>query len=326
MGNADIALRHLTRRHPEELARVFVPPGAPVEVLGWIDTQVTCLERRLDKALRLRVAGEPRVLQIEFFIALRADVPFRIFEYLGFLVGALRAEAKGAQPPQVESVAIILSGRRRRWPSHGAFRTGWPGSRFSGARFRIDAVYQRTVAELRARGSLLWLVFTPLARDASAALMREVVAEIRASTAGDEERAELYTAMLVLASVDPWGQNLRREIAMLVEDEDREMIMLVPMLREAFLKGEKQGEEGAIRQLLGGLFARRVGRRPTSAEETSLVQRTQVLGADHVEGALLDLERDALVRWLAQPCRGDASPAPASPARAATARKRSPKR
>ncbi|XYI03581.1 hypothetical protein ACMHYB_28985 [Sorangium sp. So ce1128] len=54
---------------------------------------------------------------------------------------------------------------------------GWP---FSGAHFRIDAVYQRTVGELRARGSVLWLVFAPLARNATAAALREVVAEIHA--------------------------------------------------------------------------------------------------------------------------------------------------
>jgi hypothetical protein len=79
MGDADITLRHIARRRPEDLARAFVPEGR-VEVVGWVDSQVTMLERRLDKALRLRVDGEPRVLHVEFCFALRGDVPDHVFE------------------------------------------------------------------------------------------------------------------------------------------------------------------------------------------------------------------------------------------------------
>ena len=46
-----------------------LPAGRVVEVLGWVDSQVTTLDRRLDKALRLRVDGEPRVLHVEFCFA-----------------------------------------------------------------------------------------------------------------------------------------------------------------------------------------------------------------------------------------------------------------
>ena len=38
--------------------------------------------------------------------------------------------------------------------------TGWPDLEWSGVRYRVDAVYQRTVAELRARRGVLWLGFT----------------------------------------------------------------------------------------------------------------------------------------------------------------------
>jgi hypothetical protein len=80
MGDADITLRHIARRHPEDLVSAFVPEGRPVEVRGWIDSQVTSVERRLDKALRLQIDGEPRVLHVEFCFSLRADVPDQIFE------------------------------------------------------------------------------------------------------------------------------------------------------------------------------------------------------------------------------------------------------
>jgi hypothetical protein len=149
MGDADITLRHLARRRPEELVRALVPEGCPIEVLGWVDSQVTSIERRLDKALRLRIDGEPRVLHVEFCFALRDDVPDRVVEYLGFLFTALRREAPGQPVPPIESVTVVLSGGKRRLPATGQRRIAWPGRPFSGVRFRIDAVYQRTLAELR---------------------------------------------------------------------------------------------------------------------------------------------------------------------------------
>ncbi|WP_437566924.1 hypothetical protein [Sorangium sp. So ce542] len=306
MGDADITLRHLARRRPEDLVRALVPESRPIEVLGWIDSQVTNIERRLDKALRLRVGGEPRVLHVEFCFSLREDVPDRIFEYLGFLFAALRFESSGAPVPPIESVAVVLSGRRRRLPKAGKRRIAWPGRPFSGARFRIDAVYQRTVSELRARGSVLWLVFAPLARNATAAALREVVAEIHAGAKGAEERAELYTALLVMATIDPWGHNLLKELIIMVEDKEEGLLRRTPIIGEMIIEAEQRGEERgqkAIAELLGRLFARRIGRRLTAEEERSIVERARVNGPEEVEAALIELEREALVRWLAEPMR-----------------------
>jgi hypothetical protein len=321
MGDADIALRHLARRRPEDLARALVPEGR-LEVLGWIDTQVTKIERRPDKALRLRVDGDPRLLHVEFCFELHADLPDRLFEYLGFLFTAVRSEAPDEAVPPIETVAVILTGRRRPLPTTGERRTAWPGRRFSGARFRIDAVYQRTVAELRARGSLLWLVFTPLARDASVAAMREVVAAIDAGATNEEERADLHTAFLVMAFIDPWGHNLKKELLTMMESRDEEALFRhLPGLREMIAaakqeaaklgeklgekrgekRGEQRGQEKAVAALLGRLFTRRVGRGPTSEEQRSILARAEALGPVEVEDVLLDLERDALLRWLAEP-------------------------
>ena len=318
MGDADITLRHIARRRPDDLARPFVPDGR-VEVVGWVDTQVTMLERRLDKALRLRIDGEPRVLHVEFCFVLHADVADTVFEYLGFLFTALRSEAPSEPVPPIESVAVVLSGRRRRLPALGMRRTAWPGRRFSGTHFRIDAVYQHTVAELWARGSLLWLVFVPLAQDATIAALREVIAAIHAGAVTDEERAELYTALLVMAAIDPWGHNLRKELMMMVEDKEEGLLRRTPIIGEMIieaelrgeqrgelrgeLKGELKGQQKAITELLGRLFARRVGRSPTTEEERSIVERARAIGPAEVEDALLDLEHDALVRWLAEETR-----------------------
>ncbi|HTN90941.1 MAG TPA: hypothetical protein VL242_45020, partial [Sorangium sp.] len=254
-------------------------------------------------------------------------------EYLGFLFAALRLEASGEPVPPIESVAVVLSGRRRRLPATGKRRTAWPGRPFSGTHFRVDAVYQRTVGELRARGSVLWLVFTPLARDATEAALREVVAEIHPGAATAQERAELYTALLVMATIDPWGHNLLKELIKMMEDKEEGLLRRTPIIGELIieaerrgelrgelrgeqrgelrgeqrgeqrgeLRGEQRGEQKAIAELLGRLFARRIGRRPTAEEERSIVERARALGPGEVEDALLDLEGEALVRWLAEP-------------------------
>src|SRR5262245_19254156 len=150
VGDADITLRHISRRHPEALARPYVPEG-PLQVVAWADTQVTAVERRLDKTLLLRLAGELHALDVEFAYRYELDLPDRIHEYQSLSRIAFRDEHPGEPPPPMESVVILLTGRRRRWPAERALRTGWKSRKWSGTHFQIDAVYQRTVAELYAR-------------------------------------------------------------------------------------------------------------------------------------------------------------------------------
>jgi hypothetical protein len=200
------------------LARALLPPGLAFEVIGWFNTQLTFVERRSDKALDLRVAGERRLLHVELAADMEADLPDRVDEYNGLLVLALRVEASKAPPrpkrsaPEgsaptkprtpvpVHSVLILLRGRKEPWTEDGEYGTGWPELPWSGTRFRVEAVYQRTVAELRGRGGLLWLVFTPLATDATAAAMREVLDEIRRRVQGEQERGVLFEALLLMAT------------------------------------------------------------------------------------------------------------------------------
>ena len=88
---------------------------------------------------------------------------------------------------------------------------------------------------------------------------------------------------------------------MMVEDKEKGLLKRTPIIGEWILEAEEKGREAAITELLGRLFARRVGRRPTSDEERSIVERAQAIGPGEVEDALLDLEREALLRWLAEP-------------------------
>ncbi|WP_437604004.1 hypothetical protein WMF28_20710 [Sorangium sp. So ce590] len=111
---------------------------------------------------------------------------------------------------------------------------------------------------------------------------------------------------------------------MLFDDRETEKKLLrsMPIIGEMILEAEQQvaqqaaqqaaksaekaaekAAERVIAELLGRLFARRVGRRPTTEEERSIVERAQAIGPGEVEDALLDLDGDALVRWLAEPMR-----------------------
>jgi hypothetical protein len=191
-------------------------------------------------------------------------------------------------------MVILLAGRKAPWPEQVPYVTGWPEAPFSGTHFRVEAVYQRTVTELRARGGLLWLVFTPLARDATAAALREVVAELGARVPDAGERRELYTALFLMAGLDPWGHNLEQEIGAMLDEDDREEIMQNKWLRALWEEGERKGEQ----KILSGVFARQAGHAPSPDEQQALARRARELGAEEAVMALVKLHGDALVAWL----------------------------
>jgi hypothetical protein len=305
MGNADITLRHLSRRHAEALARPYVA-GGPFEVVRWADTQVTAVERRLDKTLLLRSAGDLQALEIEFEFAYANDLPDRIHEYQGLSRLAFRAEPPGLEPPLMETVVILLTGRTRPWPEEHTLRTGWR-RRFSRTHFRIDAIYQRTVAELRARGSPFWLAFTPLCPDATLKDMRRVVAAIRAEVPIDDERCDLFAALLVLADVDPWGHTLRKEIEAMIYEDPVDLITVSKTLRDAYDKGAKE----MAQRMLRGLLAKRLHRALTAHEDEALAARAAI-APEEAQDKVLALEGEALAAWLLGDTGGRAAPAKAA--------------
>jgi hypothetical protein len=225
---------------------------------------------------------------------------------------AFRDEHPRGVPPLMESVVILLTGRRSRWPRERALRTSWHGRKFSGTRFRIDAVYQRTVAQLVARGSPFWLAFTPLARDATPAAMRRVVAALRAHVPNDKERTDLFAALLVLADVDPWGHNLREEIQAMLDQEPTDMIQVSKTLRDVYNLGARKGEEKGIargiEQLLRDLFATRLHRALTARERKALATRA-AQDPRQAQQQALALEGEALATWLLAPANVKKAPA-----------------
>jgi len=125
--------------------------------------------------------------------------------------------------------------------------------------------------------------------------------EIRAMmTATDDERMRRISCEIVQEDIDKAREEGREEGFEKGLEAGREAGR-----EEGFEEGLEKGLEEAreareemVRSLLGRLFARRVGRQPSTVEERALVDRTRELGAEQVEDVLLGHEGEALVRWL----------------------------
>src|SRR5829696_7492244 len=116
MGDADITLRHIARKHPDALVQPLDVQGR-VEIVGWLDTQVTALERRLDKALGVRVDGELRALHVEFEYELAKTMGRRIYEYQALFNLGRSFELLDKPVPPIESLVVVLTGRKQPWPA-----------------------------------------------------------------------------------------------------------------------------------------------------------------------------------------------------------------
>lgn len=214
--SVDLTLRHVTHRFPEDLARALLPHARTLEDLTWLDTQYAARERRADKVLCVRADGELRVEHSEWQMRWTRALPLRIYEYHAMItLGLHESAARGEAVPKVRSTVVLLQGRRERpWPPQKRFRTAPRDDGFSGLRVRVEPVYQRTVRELADRGSPLWMIFAPLAVDASAGSMCDVLRALRALRARtDEDRfGALAIAMAVLADADTRARGLRAPI------------------------------------------------------------------------------------------------------------------
>ncbi len=192
----------------------------------------------------------------------------------------------------------MLTGREKPWPEEGSYRTSPAAAPFSGVTFAIDPVYQRTVAELEARGNPFWLIFAPLAVDADEEAMKRVVELLRARTSL-QVRQELAVGMVVMADVDRRRRGLRDVIVPLFEEEK---VMESWLYKQGEEKGIEKGiETGARRALVDGLrgvFVRRAGRQPTAEEEQTLARRARDVSPDQLV-EIFEMPRDRFLGWLA---------------------------
>ncbi len=115
MGDADITLRHITRRYAEALARPYAPEGA-MEVLGWADTQLTGLELRPAR-------GDLRLERLPRLVRRLADLP----ALGGLELGDAAQEVRELGLAPEEAHAQLLEGGRARCCADGRFGLGPDG-------------------------------------------------------------------------------------------------------------------------------------------------------------------------------------------------------
>jgi len=285
----DLTLRDVTRRFPEQLARALLPPGAVITSARWLETQVTSRQRRLDRALDVMAGGERRIEHNEWSLEMKANLPFRVYEYNTLTALALAAETPaGEKPPRIRSTLVLLSGREEPWPDEGEYRTSPDDAPFSVVTFRIEAVYQRTVAELEARGPL-WTIFTPVAVDAAPERMKAVLEKLRAETS-PQDFGELSAALTVVAHKDKRQRGLREAILALLNEED-------VMQSSVFQLGAQRNQQKTVVRL----FEKRLGRPLDEGEKATLLQRLDALGYDRMLDLPLELPPESLASWLTNP-------------------------
>ncbi len=249
-------------------------------------TQLAARQRRMDRSLVVVADGQRRVEHVEWQLRWERDLPFRVYEYHALQSLALRESAAPKERvARVQSTVVLLSGREAPWPSHGVYRTSPKGARFSGVRFRIDAVYQRTLAELRARGSALWMMFAPLAVDASRDAMTDVINDLRARTARSRFE-DLAVAMTVLADADVRRRGLRSVIAAQLP---RELVMRSWIYRQGEESGLEQGREQGREQAAAALRA--------AIEKTCSLRKLRLTAALRAQLAA-ETRLDVLQSWL----------------------------
>ncbi len=291
MAEVDEILRAVTRLFPEELVRALTHPGAMVRDVRWLETQFAARERRLDRVLSADVDGVVTLHFVEWAWRWTRHIPWRMFEYHALLALASRDAKTGALPPMRGTVVVLTGGTRL--PTDGVYRTSAADSPFSGVRFGIDVLRRQRIADLRDRGSDLWLAFAPLARDATVEAVVEVAQDLVARSKDPARTADLAAMLEVLA--------LRAFPALAV---DRRLIDVLPkeltMRSHIYDMGRDEGRvQGRVEGLLHQV-ARRLGRVPSATERASIVRvATTSEGAERLADAVLDLHGADLAAWLA---------------------------
>lgn len=322
--DADHSLRASSRLFPDALTRFVARRGRSIAHVEWIETQIARRQRRLDRVLLVHLQdGENHWLHVEWTDRLTRRVRERAAEYhwdlsvVGFHDARVRRRhgEKGAKPVPIETVLVVLFGRKKPWPKFGVYRTSPRRKKFCGVKFRIEAVYQKNVAELEAMGSPFWLVFVPLALDVDEEKLRRVIDTLREET-NDYEFAELATTMLSMAKLKKDVPELIDMVASLLKEKTTVRSFEVMWTDDVKRREEQARQEGTLQGIEQGItqgitqgieqgieplvyiFERRLGRLLTAKERRRLAIRTKKQGPNVVGDVILDYSPKKLAKWL----------------------------
>ena len=325
MGDLDISLRSVAALMPEDLAAAAFP-GAHVAVRGWRESQVTTMERRMDELLDVVVDGTPVLAHFEWMERWTQDIPTRMYEYhtitmLGQLqqIAARRAEALAKRPPgdrtpipwehplPIESAVAVLSGPTKKpLAAERGFRSSMRGSRFCGVRFRVIAVYQRSVEELLSMPGKLWAVFVPAARDTSTAGVKRAIRTLEQRSRTAMELGDLLATMGLVAESRGTLDAIQEMLMKAMEDKGYTPDTKFGRMfwEKGRNEGRNEGRKEGRKEGLGAVvhqFERKMARALTEKEREVLYARAAERGVEHLGDVVLDLDGPALTAWLVAP-------------------------
>lgn len=317
----DTVLRHVSRAHGDTLSRVLFGTKKPILELRWIETQLASRQRRVDRAMSVRIGDKHHWQHIEWTEKLTDDVCIRVYEYNHLLVMAAQADAKAASkrgkppvvPATVDSVVVVLTGPREGFPATGFYRTSSAKRKFSGVRFGIEAIYLRTVAEIEAMGGVFWLVFVPLAVDADEPKLVRTIEAMKSRTNPDDFDALLAT-MFSMASLK---KDRHRFLPVIRSAAGRPDMLFRNELTDMWTRqgrrigrkeGLEKGHEQGQRDLLLSQFERRLQRVLTESEKTTFnTWWSEAGGPEEMSNAVIDLASSELAARLARKRRAKPS-------------------
>ena len=248
-NQADLFLRHVSQLYPERYAKSFLPKGVRIRALSFQPTEFAARQRRLDRTLALET-NKGRILQHwEWEKRPKANLAFRIFEYSSLCMMELARPGQQQKASAIESIVVLLGGRKAPWPEHGHFQISPEGLPFSGVHFRILPIYQKTLKELFTMGDPFWLIFSPLAVDAKPEAMKRAVDRLR-RLSNAKDFIELVAAMIALAQHDHRKRRLYKAIieAIHKKNSPKETEMPHWFYELGFEKGIKTGVKQGIEQ------------------------------------------------------------------------------
>ncbi|MDX9719761.1 MAG: hypothetical protein RBU37_03375 [Myxococcota bacterium] len=268
----DRALRHWGSCFPSAAAKPFLGAISKVESVRWTETQLSGLDRRMDKVLCVKGEKGTQLLHLEFQKRWEAAIPFRIFEYAALLHLARPLEEEQVALP-VRSVVILLSGPKRLQRTHQVYTWGWEAGS-NQVVFELEPIYQLTLEDLKKREPPWW-AFAPWAKDASVEGIEKLLQTLLASAqTGVEAKplearqaSEIVAVMAVLAEQTPARLGIEAFILSSMEEllmssalweravEKGRLAGLVEGREEGRVEGRQEGERAALLLLARSLMS-----------------------------------------------------------------------
>ena len=314
MGTIDITLRAIVEKSPEDLVKGILAPGTQFQVGEWIESQLTVRERRLDKALKLKIADKEHLLHVEFQVEQGSNLGFRVYEYHSMLALAV-SNSHPEPPPPIKSVVILLKGPQKIGPLQRKYQTSWSEEPFCGVHYTIDPIYLLSLEELEKRQSLLWLIFAPLTVNAEVCKIKELLERLEKKFGNKEKIAELAGVMAIVGTFNYKQQDISTQIIQWIV---KELIMqtdpgmqfweeifkdrIEQEIKQGVEKGLEKGIEQGEKNSLFKLFNLRFGKPLTEKEKQLIMLKLARHGYDTLYEAILEIsDKQKLRSWLTEP-------------------------